>query len=61
MVTRHGKSLQPTGCLIGFAPYHYEKHSLLNGLMQFDMKLLGEDYLKAAISREGPTWVQDET
>ena len=37
------------GCLIGFAPYEYEKYSLLNGLMQFDMKLLGEDYLKTAI------------
>ena len=48
------------GCLIGYAPYHYEKHSLLNGMMQFDMKLLGEDYLKAA-SQGRPTWVQDET
>ncbi len=42
------KQFKKRGCLVGFAPYHYEKHSLLNGLMQFDMKLLGEDYLKAA-------------
>ena len=42
------KHFEQRGCLIGFAPYHYEKHSPLNGLMQFDMKLLGEDYLKAA-------------
>jgi len=42
------KYFKRRGCLIGFAPYHYEKHSLLNGLMQFDTKLLGEDYLKTA-------------
>jgi len=42
-------SFKKSGCLIGFAPYHYEKHSIVNGLMQFEMKLLGEDYLKAAI------------
>ena len=42
------KHFNQRGCLVGFAPYHYTKHSLLNGLMQFDMKLLGEDYLKTA-------------
>ncbi len=42
------KHFNQRGCVIGFAPYDYKKHSLLNGLMQFDMKLLGEDYLKAA-------------